>query len=142
MSRLFRFLSNPDTKLLHSKCRKIVILILETFSIDSHFDFFNLTFELILALEGNNSNLKIFCYFKKYSIKIFFWFLLDLSEFDKEFFEKNHSNQRILKRFNVELDSSSEINVENIQDQNKFLAKHFILIENLVQCYSLQENIT
>jgi hypothetical protein len=52
MSRLFRFLSNPDTKALHSKCRKIVILILETFSVNSHCDFLNLTFELILALEG------------------------------------------------------------------------------------------
>ncbi len=137
MSRLFRFLSNPDTKLLHSKCRKIVILILESFSIDSHLDFFNLTCELILALEGRN--LIVIWWLL---LKIFNYLCKDLSEFDKEFFEKNQLGQKILKRFNFALDSRSDINVENIQTQNKFLAKQYILIENLFQCKSLQENIT
>ena len=65
-----------------------------------------------------------------------------MSEFDKEFFEKNQLGQKILKRFNFALDSSSDINVDNIQNQNKFLAKQYIIIENLIQCKSLQENIT
>ena len=65
-----------------------------------------------------------------------------MGEFDKEFFGKNQLNQKILKRFKVELDTNSEINVDLIQNQNKFIAKQFILIENPLQCYSLQENIT
>lgn len=65
-----------------------------------------------------------------------------MSEFDKEFFEKNQLGQKILKRFNFALDSSSDINVDNLQNQNKFLSKQYILIENLFQCKSLQENIT
>lgn len=52
ISRMLRILLNPDIKSLHSNSTKIIILILETFSVSNHFDFFSLVSEIILSLEG------------------------------------------------------------------------------------------
>ena len=58
------------------------------------------------------------------------------------FFDKNQLNQKVLKRFNIQFDTNLELSAENVHNQNKFLAKEFILIDTPLQCYSLQENIT
>ena len=52
ISRMLRILLNPEIKSLHSNSTKIIILMLETFSVSNHFDFFSLVSEIILSLEG------------------------------------------------------------------------------------------
>ena len=56
MSTMLRILTNPKVKSLHSDSCKIVVLILEKFSLNSQYEFFNLIIELILTLEGNLTN--------------------------------------------------------------------------------------
>ena len=52
VSRMLLILANPDIKSLHVNSCKIIILILETYNINSKFEFFKLISELIFTLEG------------------------------------------------------------------------------------------
>lgn len=53
MIKMLRILSNPKIKSFHTESIKIIVAILETFSIQDPFDFLCLITEIILTLEGN-----------------------------------------------------------------------------------------
>jgi hypothetical protein len=53
MIKMLRILSNPKIKSFHSESLKIIVAILEMFSIQDPFDFLCLITEIILTLEGN-----------------------------------------------------------------------------------------
>jgi hypothetical protein len=52
MSRMLYILSSPEIKTLHAKSCKLIVLILETFNLNSKFDFYCLVTELIHTLDG------------------------------------------------------------------------------------------
>ena len=60
--------------------------------------------------------------------------LLDLNEFDKEFFDRNSDEPKILNRFNFQLNDSNQ---QEIEMKNKL-----IIIETPIHCGNLQDNIT
>ena len=135
ISRMLRILLNPDIKSLHSNSTKIIILILETFSVSNHFDFFSLVSEIILSLEG-----RLWFLFSELAFNLIYNLkTLDLVEFDKEFYDKNEHEPKTLKRFNIEFDQTNPENEHNEMLLNK---KNFIIIETPQQCSSLQENLT
>ncbi|CAF0994244.1 unnamed protein product, partial [Brachionus calyciflorus] len=113
MSRMLLILSNPDIKSLHSYSCKIIILILETFSLQSQYDFFLLISELILTLD-------------------------DLMDFDKAFYDRNETDSKVLNRF-----SHGESDSEQLEKESGLVvSKKQIIIESPTNCLYLQDNIT
>lgn len=152
---MLRILSNPQIESLHSDSIRIIILILETFSSKNQYDFLGLITELILTLQGEYIFLKYYRLIFANKLLRAFFLKLDLMEFDKEFYDYDKVDSKILKRFST-IDSQQQQQITPMESDNAIsdetylnntnnasaANKNFIIIHTPVHCSCLQTNIT